>query len=57
MNRLKPDPECYNIIIEKLQFSPKETVIFEDSEVGIEAAIASGADYIKVNDFTTGRQI
>ncbi|MBP3806245.1 MAG: HAD-IA family hydrolase [Oribacterium sp.] len=51
VTKLKPDPECYNIIMEKMQFSPKETVIFEDSIVGIEAAIASGADYIAVNDF------
>lgn len=51
VNKLKPDPECYNTIMKKLQVSPTNTVIFEDSVVGIEAANASGAVCVKVDDF------
>ena len=49
--KLKPDPECYRKVMDKLQISPMDTIIFEDSEVGIEAANASGASCVKVCDF------
>ena len=39
----KPDPEIYLKAMESLGVSPDETLIFEDSQVGIEAARASGA--------------
>lgn len=38
----KPDPEVYNLAIEKLQCDKKEAVIFEDSKSGIKAALNSG---------------
>lgn len=46
----KPDPEIYLRAMEVLYVNPKETLIFEDSEVGLLAAEASGANYIKVTD-------
>lgn len=51
VSSLKPDPECYNIVMSKLQISSARTIIFEDSDVGIGAANASGAACIKVDDF------
>ena len=39
----KPSPEIYLKSMEVLKVSPNETLIFEDSQVGIEAAKASGA--------------
>lgn len=46
----KPDPEIYNKTMEVLGVTPEETLIFEDSDTGIGAAIACGAKYIRVTD-------
>ena len=46
----KPDPEIYNKAMAALDVLPSETLIFEDSDVGVEAAIASHAKYIRVTD-------
>ena len=46
----KPDPEIYNTSIGKLGLSPKDCLILEDNENGIEAAIASGAHLMKITD-------
>lgn len=48
----KPDPEIYNLAMQQLNVTPLETLIFEDSDVGLKAAEASGAQYIKItSDF------
>ena len=44
----KPSPEIYLKTMDSLGTVPSETLIFEDSEVGIEAAKASGANYMVV---------
>ena len=44
----KPDPEIYNKAMAVLSVQPGETLIFEDSDVGVEAAIASHSKYIRV---------
>ncbi|NTS76933.1 HAD family phosphatase [Catenovulum sp. SM1970] len=44
----KPDPEIYELAISRLGLSPEECVIVEDNENGIRAAIASGANVLKV---------
>lgn len=44
----KPDPEIYIKSMAALGVTPEETLIFEDSDIGIEAAIASRANYIRV---------
>ena len=46
----KPDPEIYNKTMEALGVTPDETLIFEDSDIGVGAAIACGAKYIRVTD-------
>ena len=44
----KPSPEIYIKTMKTLDVKPEETLIFEDSEVGYQAAKASGALFIKV---------
>ena len=44
----KPDPEIYIRVMESLQVRPEEALIFEDTEIGIQAAQASGAQCIQV---------
>ena len=43
----KPDPEGFLKAMNYFEAQPDETVIFEDSEVGLEAAKRSGAHYYK----------
>ncbi len=44
----KPSPECFLKAMVAEGCTPAETLIFEDSVVGLEAARSSGAQYIKV---------
>jgi HAD superfamily hydrolase (TIGR01509 family) len=44
----KPDPEIYQLAINKLGLEPSECVIVEDNENGLKAAKASGAYVLKV---------
>ena len=44
----KPSPECFLTIMERVGVTPDETLIFEDSAVGLEAAQNSGASWFKV---------
>lgn len=45
----KPSPEIYEKAMNALGVTPKGTIIFEDSEVGIQAAKASGAHYMIIS--------
>lgn len=45
----KPSPEIYLKTMNALHVNAQDTLIFEDSEVGIEAAKASGAYYMIVS--------
>ena len=47
----KPDPTCYIVAMEHFGVKPEESYIYEDSEVGLEAAYKSGANVIKVGKF------
>ena len=44
----KPDPEIYLKTMDVLGVPPEETLIFEDTEVGLQAAEASGASYMRI---------
>jgi HAD superfamily hydrolase (TIGR01509 family) len=44
----KPDPQIYNTCMEYFNSLPDETIIFEDSEIGLRAATATGARIEKV---------
>ncbi len=45
----KPDPAIYIEAMRQLRVDPAETLIVEDSEVGVTAATASGAWLLRVN--------
>lgn len=44
----KPDPEIYTTAIKKFNLKPEECLIVEDNPNGVKAALASGANLLKV---------
>ena len=44
----KPSPECFLAAMRAEGVTPRETIIFEDSAIGLRAAEASGAAYFKI---------
>jgi HAD superfamily hydrolase (TIGR01509 family) len=44
----KPDPEPYLLAAEKLGVNPKDCLVFEDTEMGIQAATAAGMASVRV---------
>ena len=46
----KPDPKIYNSTMERLKSNKEDTFIFEDSQYGLQAAYASGANVIRIYD-------
>ena len=48
VERSKPAPDCFLEAMRREGCTPRETLIFEDSDIGIEAARRSGASYFVV---------
>ncbi len=48
IERPKPAPDCFLEVMRREGCTPRETLIFEDSPIGIEAARRSGAGYFVV---------
>jgi len=48
VERTKPAPDGFIQAMNKADVSAEDTIIFEDSEAGLEAAAASGAKYVKI---------
>lgn len=48
VDRHKPAPDCYLTAMRECGASPAECVIFEDSDIGVEAGIAAGAAVYRV---------
>ena len=46
----KPDPEIYNMAIEKLGLNPKDCMILEDNENGIKAVERCGAHLMQIDE-------
>ena len=44
----KPNPEIYKKVLKKLNVQPSEALVFEDSPVGIEAAVAANLSYVQI---------
>ena len=44
----KPSSEVYVTATKALNVKPEETIVFEDSDIGIRAAVDAGCNYIKV---------
>lgn len=51
ITKSKPDPEGFLKAMAHFESTPAETIIFEDSDVGLEAAKRSGAFYYKTYRF------
>ena len=47
----KPAPDCFLLAMKLADVLAKDTIIFEDSDIGLAAARASGAGYVKVHGF------
>lgn len=50
VNQPKPNPEIYLTIMRKLNIPANQTLIFEDSQTGIEAAKSAGINCIKITE-------
>jgi HAD superfamily hydrolase (TIGR01509 family) len=46
--RGKPDPEPFLIAAERLGVAPRDCLVFEDTDLGIQAATAAGMAWVKV---------
>ena len=44
----KPDPEAFLLAAERLGVAPEHRLVFEDTEMGIQAASAAGMAWVKV---------
>ncbi|HEY5822818.1 MAG TPA: beta-phosphoglucomutase [Cyclobacteriaceae bacterium] len=44
----KPDPEIFLLAASKLKIAPKECLVFEDAEAGVEAAVIAGMKCIGI---------
>lgn len=51
INKPKPDPEGFIVAMNKYGVEPQNCMIFEDSEVGIEAANRTNASVFKIEKF------
>ena len=51
IEKSKPNPEGYLKAISYFNATPENTIIFEDSEVGIEAAKKTGSSVLIINNF------
>ena len=51
VSKPKPDPEGFLKAMDYFNISPENTVIFEDADVGIEAARQTGATVLVINQF------
>lgn len=50
----KPDPEGYRLALARLGVEPEDAVVYEDSDTGVEAAMAAGIDVIDVRYLPAG---
>ena len=50
LNRRKPDPYIYELVMKDLRVEPDECIIVEDSPVGIQAGKAAGATVFALRD-------
>ena len=46
--RAKPNPEPYLLAAERLRIAPAHCLVFEDTQLGVDAAVAAGMSWVKV---------
>jgi HAD superfamily hydrolase (TIGR01509 family) len=56
VSRKKPDPEIYNLALEKTGLEPEECVVIEDSRNGVLAATAAGMRVVATTNVYTERE-
>ena len=44
----KPAPDCFLLAAERLAIPPADCLVFEDTDLGIEAAVAAGMQWVRV---------
>jgi HAD superfamily hydrolase (TIGR01509 family) len=44
----KPDPEPFLVAAQRLGVTPENCLVFEDTQLGIEAAISAGMAWVRV---------
>jgi len=55
VDKIKPAPDLYLLAAERLQISPNDCVVFEDSQNGVTAALAAGMRVVAIpNSITKG---
>ena len=47
---IKPDPECHRLLAERLGVTADETLVFEDSMIGLDAAKAAGMEVAVIDE-------
>jgi len=52
----KPAPDCFLIAAERLGVQPAQCLVFEDTQLGIDAAVAAGMSYVRVPQFIPGTE-
>lgn len=64
VTNVKPDPELYNLALEKLKLPAENCLAFEDAHIGLAAASAAGIDtiitfstYTRDEDFTGAQAV
>jgi len=50
VEKSKPDPECYVCAMQHFDIDPTATLIFEDTDIGIRAALNAGAQCLAIED-------
>jgi len=55
--RHKPFPDVFLAAAARLSTPPQDCLVYEDSELGIQAALAAGMDYIDVRNFHQPRRL
>jgi sugar-phosphatase len=53
----KPDPEPYLKMAEKIRMQPKDCLVFEDANSGVQSAIAAGMQVIGIGDSVTREEL
>lgn len=58
VSKPKPDPEIYHLAMSKLNVQPAECLVIEDSEPGVDSAVAAGTQVVVVpSDLTRDRVV
>lgn len=58
VDKRKPDPGCYLLVLDRMGVSPTAAVAIEDSAIGLTAALGAGmACVVVVNDYTAGEDM